>query len=268
MKLKKACKKFLIEYIEYEGKLNTLISRGLKQYGRKFCKGCGYVKRRDKFSLKAKNPVYCADCQKKKLRKYVKENADRVKEVAVNYKSRPEIKEKNRLNSKKHYNKHKNDPEFKKKQSENAKKWYKNNREHRLEVGKKWRKNNPEKAKEINRRYDKEKRREYGRKYRRENKDKLNMKRMLRFKHVQISTPSWVNMEEIQKYYKTAKYLKEILNKKFCVDHIIPLNSDIVCGLNVPWNLQILESKLNESKGNNFDGTYFNNTWSKSIDHL
>lgn len=34
------------------------------------------------------------------------------------------------------------------------------------------------------------------------------------------------------------------------VDHIVPVISDFVCGLNVPWNLAVIPAGPNMSKGN------------------
>ena len=48
--------------------------------------------------------------------------------------------------------------------------------------------------------------------------------------------------------------LKNMSNKrvKFNVDHIIPLKSELVCGLHVSSNLQIISSTRNALKGNKF----------------
>lgn len=37
------------------------------------------------------------------------------------------------------------------------------------------------------------------------------------------------------------------------VDHIIPISNDSVCGLHVPWNMQLLSRIKNSQKGNRFD---------------
>lgn len=69
--------------------------------------------------------------------------------------------------------------------------------------------------------------------------------------------PKWLTKKqraEITDIYKQAKELEKIFfNRKFHVDHIIPLQGKNVCGLHVPWNLQILTAEENLRKNNNYE---------------
>lgn len=68
------------------------------------------------------------------------------------------------------------------------------------------------------------------------------------------ASPPWLTKaqhEEIKDMYRQAKELEKIFfNRKFHVDHIIPLQGKDVCGLHVPWNLQILTAEENIAKSN------------------
>lgn len=57
------------------------------------------------------------------------------------------------------------------------------------------------------------------------------------------ATPEWVDAEALRRIFDSCPVGME-------VDHIVPLNSAIVCGLHVPWNLQYLQRSANRAKGN------------------
>jgi len=69
------------------------------------------------------------------------------------------------------------------------------------------------------------------------------------------ATPTWLTDEqrkEINNIYRVCQKVSAHTNVQHNVDHIVPLKGETVCGLHVPWNLQILPEKINKSKGNRY----------------
>ena len=98
----------------------------------------------------------------------------------------------------------------------------------------KWRKNNPHKLAGYLRTY---KSKNYGKVVSWGAKYKANKRKAI---------PPWFEKELVETVYKKAK------EWGFTVDHIVPLQSDIVCGLHCWSNLQLLHPSLNYSKGNKY----------------
>lgn len=91
------------------------------------------------------------------------------------------------------------------------------------------------------------------RQYRKNNRAIYNAANSRRRASLLQRTPVWLTKEDLQEiaeYYKLSKYLESLNNEKYHVDHIVPLQGDNVCGLHVPWNLQILTAKENLVKSN------------------
>jgi hypothetical protein len=66
------------------------------------------------------------------------------------------------------------------------------------------------------------------------------------------ATPPWVNWSDIEAVYQMASKLADETGKPFHVDHIVPLQSKMVCGLHVAANLRVLSASENMSKGNHW----------------
>lgn len=67
------------------------------------------------------------------------------------------------------------------------------------------------------------------------------------------ATPLWLTPEqrqEIVAIYENAKELTWLSESPLEVDHILPLRGENVCGLHVPWNLQIIPASVNRAKSN------------------
>lgn len=67
------------------------------------------------------------------------------------------------------------------------------------------------------------------------------------------ATPKWITKEQkldMRKLYLQAMELTKITNERYVVDHIIPLISEEICGLHVPWNLRVITQEENLKKSN------------------
>lgn len=108
--------------------------------------------------------------------------------------------------------------------SNRHRKYYEENRESILEVKKQWRQ---------------------------QNTDKTNASRAKRRALKLQATPSWVDRDSLIGMYKLALMFNRT-GIKLQVDHIVPLQSDTVCGLHCESNLQLLPATDNNSKGNRY----------------
>lgn len=100
-----------------------------------------------------------------------------------------------------------------------------------LQNGARWRNNNPNKARAI---------------YSKRRSVKLQ------------AMPKWANQQKIQEFYETADGLNMLTGIWHEVDHIVPLQSKVVCGLHCEANLQILTMSENRTKSNKFCVSSFN----------
>lgn len=115
---------------------------------------------------------------------------------------------------------------------------------------------NTDRAREARRRHQRKNREqyriknsEYDRLHRPERAAREAFRRAQKLK----ATPPWLNDEHkklIEIIYKQRYELSLEKGIIYHVDHIIPLISKNVCGLHVPWNLQIISAVENLQKGN------------------
>lgn len=187
-------------------------------------------------------------CKKCNSTNWNRDNKERAKLRSSQYYQ----KNKDKINSK---NKSKRDSDPEKYRKRVRESYYKN-KDYYLEKTKKRRQDNPEKYAEYVRNYqkrNKDKVRERERIYCQDNKElRCYYSSMYRANKKQ-ATPKRLTeeqKEEIKVIYKECGSKSDEEGIKYHVDHIIPLKSDLVCGLHVPWNLQILTATENVSKHN------------------
>ena len=132
----------------------------------------------------------------------------------------------------------------------------------KIENSKRWAKANPDKAKSLGKESYKRlkadpqryaKRAVYIEEWRKLNPDKHAAKESRRRAAKLKATPSWLSGEQLahmKRMFKWAKVISDETSVPYEVDHIVPLQGKNVCGLHVPWNLQVIPASVNRSKGN------------------
>lgn len=119
-----------------------------------------------------------------------------------------------------------------------AKAHYEGNKEKVYAKRREWAKANPEKA------------RASAQKWRRANPHVVAAATMRRLCQKRKAMPVWACSSEIQQVYLKAKQVEAATGVAQHVDHIVPLQSDLVCGLHVAYNLQVLPAHINIAKSN------------------
>tara|TARA_R110000744_G_scaffold21626_10_gene55836 strand:- start:2265 stop:2867 length:603 start_codon:yes stop_codon:yes gene_type:complete len=197
----------------------------------KYCKSCDTSKDLDSFynskNCKDGKDTYCISCRKAKRESRASEEKVYQKEYRLLHKDRRNAGNK----------------AFRENNPNYFQNWRNDNLIKCSHYNRQYKKDNPEKVKEIQRRLQKT----YPQRYSKYASDyrarKLN------------ATPEWLSEEqnnEILLVYELARDCSLTSGLDYHVDHIVPLKGKNICGLHVPWNLQVLPAHLNRSKSNKF----------------
>jgi hypothetical protein len=95
--------------------------------------------------------------------------------------------------------------------------------------------------------------RQYKNKHKEKNPEYYKALTSTRKRRHRAATPKWVGPEEklaIRQMYLEAQRLTKLTGERYVVDHIIPLISDVVCGLHTIRNLRVITQEENLAKSN------------------
>ena len=147
---------------------------------------------------------------------------------------------------------------FRAKQREANKRYYQNNKEKMRKRASDYRKRDgsAEKRKQYMSVW-REKNREHIKEYSEKNKARYvahcNERRARRLK----ARPNWVNKDAMDSIYEKRRTVTANTGVQHHVDHYYPLTHKLVCGLDVPWNLQIITAEENAAKGNKMPEEFY-----------
>lgn len=103
-----------------------------------------------------------------------------------------------------------------------------------------------------------EEKRAYKKKYHERNPEQRKAQTSLRKRRHREATPPWITADQkkvMRSLYLDAQHMTKITGERYVVDHIVPLLSEEVCGLHIPWNLRVITQEENLKKSNKFVDT-------------
>lgn len=237
-----------------------------KQYGQKVTEANRAAKARGTAYNVPIPPELRAEAKRLKKARYIadwqKRNPDKVRKA--DRKSYEKHIEARRARGRAWGKKARLDPEFRNKAALAAKEWRARNYERHRQTSKSWYLSHKEQAAKakrawVDRNWDhvKEKSRVYCERtkerrslnqaiWRSKNKDRIADHRFAR----RGRKPSWVTWQDLYRIKKEARRISKETGILHEIDHVLPLISKHVSGLDVPENLRIIPRRSNRSKGN------------------
>ena len=109
--------------------------------------------------------------------------------------------------------------------------------------------------------------REYRNAWKRNNVLQVRADTKARRRKHRLATPKWLTRRqkgEIRQLYQIAMTMTQTTGEQYVVDHIVPLRSEFVCGLHVPWNLRVITREENLIKSNQLVDTLSNTAYTDS----
>lgn len=193
----------------------------------KRCGLCGETKSLGEFHKNAKR---CKPCAIAKARESYQRNRDAVREAGKD----PEYKARANAKRRERYAK---DPS---KVYARNKRWQEENRDKYLDSMRSWYRSNADKVKQTSK------------EWLAANPDYARAKVAERRAWRNKATPGWANRFFIREIYDLAVARERVCGGKWHVDHVVPLKSELVCGLHVEHNLRVIPASENIAKSNRF----------------
>lgn len=74
-----------------------------------------------------------------------------------------------------------------------------------------------------------------------------------------LSAPLWMHRSRLRELREECELTSRMTHVRHVLDHIVPIDHPHVCGLTVPWNIQVITYAANASKRNEWhpDQTQF-----------